>query len=529
MLQTRQDALGARLELQRGAFEKEPFPGLDVRKDRLKRLLALTEQHEAEICSAIDADFGGRSAEETRLAELLVVRAGIRHALAHLRGWMRERRVATSLPFLPGRNRLLPQPVGVVGIVSPWNYPFQLAIAPATAALAAGNRVLIKPSELTPKFSALLDRLVGEHFAPDEMSVVIGDAEVGKAFVSMPFDHLLFTGSTVIGRQVAVAAAANLTPVTLELGGKSPAIFDASCDLDGAVANVAYGKLLNAGQTCIAPDYLLVPQGQGATVAAKLATAMARLYPSLRDNRDYTAIISERHHRRLGEMVAEARESGADVIEVNPVNEELGVTNRKMAPTLIRNAGENLRLMREEIFGPVLPIIEYGTVERCHRSREPGRTSAGALLVRPRSRQPQTDPAGNDRRRRHDQRLHAASGAGKAAFRRCRRQRHGGIPRRMGLQNLQQGKACVPSVQAECRWPSAPALWQDVRAGFPAVEAHDLTDLPVFHLECAREFRTILTSAATGASTQRRAGGPAAKAGERRVRLPGGTITHQLF
>ncbi|UVK40079.1 coniferyl aldehyde dehydrogenase [Mesorhizobium sp. AR10] len=363
MLQTRQDALGARLGLQRGAFEKEPFPGLDVRKDRLKRLLALTEQHEAEICSAIDADFGGRSAEETRLAELLVVRAGIRHALAHLRGWMRERRVATSLPFLPGRNRLLPQPVGVVGIVSPWNYPFQLAIAPATAALAAGNRVLIKPSELTPKFSALLDRLVGEHFAPDEMSVVIGDADVGKAFVSMPFDHLLFTGSTVIGRQVAVAAAANLTPVTLELGGKSPAIFDASCDLDGAVANVAYGKLLNAGQTCIAPDYLLVPQGQGAMVAAKLATAMARLYPSLRDNRDYTAIISERHHRRLGEMVAEARESGADVIEVNPVNEELGVTNRKMAPTLIRNAGENLRLMREEIFGPVLPIIEYGTVD----------------------------------------------------------------------------------------------------------------------------------------------------------------------
>lgn len=363
MLQARRDALDAGFRLQRAAFEGQPFPGLDVRKDRLKRLLALTERHEAEICAAIDADFGGRSAQETRLAELFVVRAGIRHALAHLPGWMRERRVATSLPFLPGRNRLLPQPVGVVGVVSPWNYPFQLAIAPATAALAAGNRVLLKPSELTPTFSALLDRLVGEHFAPNEMSVVNGDAEVGKAFVSMPFDHLLFTGSTAVGRQVAMEAAANLTPVTLELGGKSPAIFDASCDLDASVSSVAYGKLLNAGQTCIAPDYLMVPQGQAATVAAKLAAAMARLYPTLRDNPDYTAIISERHHRRLGDMIAEARENGADVIEVDPAGEKLGVTDRKMAPFLVMSASNDLRLMREEIFGPVLPIIEYAEID----------------------------------------------------------------------------------------------------------------------------------------------------------------------
>ncbi|AZO60838.1 MAG: aldehyde dehydrogenase family protein [Mesorhizobium sp.] len=363
MLQTRQNSLGVKFEAQCRAFEKDPFPGLAVRKDRLKRLLALTEKHEAEICTAIDSDFTGRAAQETRLAELFVVRAGIKHAIRHLRGWMRERRVATSLPFLPGRNRLLPQPLGVVGIVSPWNYPFQLAIAPATAALAAGNRVLLKPSELTPNFSDLLARLVEEHFSSDEMSVVVGDAEVGKTFVSMPFDHLLFTGSTAVGRQVALAAAANLTPVTLELGGKSPAIFDASCDLDAAVASVAYGKLLNAGQTCIAPDYLMVPQGQGAAIAAKLAGAMARLYPRLGDNPDYTAIVSERHQRRLSDMVAEARESGADVTEVNPANEKLGWCDRKMAPVLVRNAGESLRLMREEIFGPVLPILEYGTID----------------------------------------------------------------------------------------------------------------------------------------------------------------------
>ncbi|TIS48545.1 coniferyl aldehyde dehydrogenase [Mesorhizobium sp.] len=363
MLQTRQNSLGVRFEAQCRAFEKEPFPSLEVRKDRLKRLLALTEKHEAEICAAIDSDFSGRAQQETRLAELFVVRAGIRHAIRHLRGWMRERRVATSLPFLPGRNRLLPQPLGVVGIVSPWNYPFQLAVAPATAALAAGNRVLIKPSELTPKFSDLLARLAEEHFSPDEMSVAVGDADVGKTFVSMPFDHLLFTGSTAVGRQVALAAAANLTPVTLELGGKSPVIFDQSCDLDAAVASVAYGKLLNAGQTCIAPDYLMVPQGQGAAIATKLAAAMARLYPRLADNPDYTAIVSERHRQRLSNMIAEAREGGADVTEVNPANEELGVTDRKMAPVLVRNPGETLRLMREEIFGPVLPILEYGTVD----------------------------------------------------------------------------------------------------------------------------------------------------------------------
>ncbi|WP_027166678.1 coniferyl aldehyde dehydrogenase [Mesorhizobium sp. WSM3224] len=363
MLQTRQNALGVTFEAQCRAFEKEPFPTLEVRKDRLNRLLALTEKHEAEICAVIDSDFSARSAEETRLAELFVVRAGIRHALSHLSGWMRERRVATSLPFLPGRNRLLPQPLGVVGIVSPWNYPFQLAIAPATAALAAGNRVMLKPSELTPKFSDLLASLVETYFAADEVSVMVGDAELGKAFVSLPFDHLLFTGSTAVGRQVALAAAANLTPVTLELGGKSPAIFDPSCDLDAAVASVAYGKLLNAGQTCIAPDYLMVPRGQGGAIAAKLAAAIAKLYPRLADNRDYTAIVSERHHRRLSDMVAEARDSGADVTEVNPANERLGVTDRKMAPVLVRNAGENLRLMREEIFGPVLPIVEYGTVD----------------------------------------------------------------------------------------------------------------------------------------------------------------------
>jgi coniferyl-aldehyde dehydrogenase len=361
MLQASQQTLTTAFAAQKAAAARDPFPGLDARRANLRQLLALTENHEPEFCAAIDADFGGRSAHETRLAEIVVVRAGIRHALSHLSSWMAEKRMPTAMPFWPARNRLLPQPLGVVGIVSPWNYPFQLALAPATAALAAGNRVLIKPSELTPRFSELLASLAAKHFAADQLSVVLGDAEVGKAFVAMPFDHLLFTGSTSVGRQVAIAAAANLTPVTLELGGKSPAILDPSCDLDRAVASVAYGKLLNAGQTCIAPDYLMVPAGKGRDIARRAAEAMARLYPRIVDNPDYTAIISDRHHARLKGMIEEVRAEGAEVIEVNPAGEAFGNT-RKLAPTIVLNADPDTRLMREEIFGPILPVVEYGDV-----------------------------------------------------------------------------------------------------------------------------------------------------------------------
>lgn len=234
-----------------------------------------------------------------------------------------------------------------------------ISIAPL---IAAGNRVLIKPSELTPRFSQLLCELSARHFSPDELNVVTGDAEVGKAFVALPFDHLLFTGSTAVGRQVALAAAANLTPVTLELGGKSPAIFDPSCDRDRAVRSVAYAKLLNAGQTCISPDYLLVPAGSAAAVAGKLSDAITRLYPTLSQNPDYTAIISDRHRKRLQSMVEEAHEHGADVIEINVSGERLD-TERKFAPTLVLNPGPDIQLMREEIFGPILPIVEYSDID----------------------------------------------------------------------------------------------------------------------------------------------------------------------
>jgi coniferyl-aldehyde dehydrogenase len=237
-----------------------------------------------------------------------------------------------------------------------------LTLCPLVAALAAGDRALLKPSELTPRVSALLAELAAKYFDPDLVSVVLGDAETGRAFVALPFDHLLFTGSTAVGRQVATAAAANLTPVTLELGGKSPAIFDPSCDLAQASARVAAGKLFNAGQTCVAPDYLLVPRGHADAAATAIAAAMRRLYPTLVANPDYTAIVSERHRSRLVALVAEARDAGARIVEINPAGESFA-DSRKLAPTIVVDAPLSSRLMREEIFGPLLPIVEYDHVD----------------------------------------------------------------------------------------------------------------------------------------------------------------------
>lgn len=354
--------LDARFAAQKTAFASEPWPSLQVRQSRLERLAALTKDNEAAIIAAIDADFGGRSSHETRLAELFVVSTGINHARSHLKGWMRTRRVPTALHFLPAHNKLMPQPLGVVGVISPWNYPFQLALGPALAAVAAGNRVMIKPSELTPHFSDLLARLVADLFDPAELCVVTGDADVGKAFSALPFDHLFFTGSTAVGRHVAVAAAANLTPVTLELGGKSPAIVDPSAKMGSAARRLAFGKLLNAGQTCIAPDYLMVPKGETAAAVEHLSRAVRTLYPSVQSNPDYTSIISDRHRTRLQALVDDALAQGARVIELSPEGER-GGNSRKMAPTLLLDVTPSMRVMQEEIFGPILPIVEYDGVD----------------------------------------------------------------------------------------------------------------------------------------------------------------------
>jgi coniferyl-aldehyde dehydrogenase len=351
------------LERQRAAFAAEMNPSIAARQDRLERLAAMNEKHGTRIIEAIDADFGHRSAHETRMAELVLMGAAIRHARRHLKGWMKVRRVPTALHYLPASNRLMRQPLGVVGIVAPWNYPYQLSVTPAVAAIAAGNRVMIKPSELTPRFSELLQRIVAESFAGEEIAVVIGDAQTGKAFTELPFDHLFFTGSTAVGRMVAQAAAKNLTPVTLELGGKSPAILDPSSDLATVAPRLAFGKLLNAGQTCIAPDYAFVPSDRIASFVEHMQRAVAELYPRLAANPDYTSIVSDRHFARLQGLLEDARAKGARIVTINPAGETFDPARRKQPPVLVLGATPEMRLMQEEIFGPILPVLGYDRIE----------------------------------------------------------------------------------------------------------------------------------------------------------------------
>ncbi|MBP1089529.1 coniferyl aldehyde dehydrogenase [Bradyrhizobium diazoefficiens] len=337
----------------------EPAADLAERLDGLARLRAVVADNEERFRQAISADFGHRSAVETTIAETMMVYSEIRHATKHLKSWMAPQRIATALQFLPARNRLMPQPLGVVGIIAPWNYPLQLTLAPAIGAIAAGNLVIIKPSELVPHFAGLLKETVAARFDATELLVTGVEDEIAKAFASLPFDHLVFTGSTRVGRLVAEAAGRNLTPVTLELGGKSPAIIDASADLDEAAERIAYGKLLNAGQTCIAPDYVLVPERSLQAFAEKLRTQMRRMFGTDPANKDYTSVISDRHYARLEGLVADAVERGAKILQPARADDPNWKAHRKFPPTLILGATEDMAVMQEEIFGPVLPVLGY--------------------------------------------------------------------------------------------------------------------------------------------------------------------------
>jgi coniferyl-aldehyde dehydrogenase len=356
-------ALQSCFEAQRRAFAAAPNPTVAVRRNRLDRLLVLAEHNEDAIVAAIAGDFGTRSPQETRLAELFMVTVGIRRARRHLARWMRQRPVHTPLYLQPGRSYLLRQPLGVVGIISPWNYPFQLAILPAVAALAAGNRVLLKPSEFTPRTSDLLARLIGQHFDADEFAVINGGPDIGGRFAAMPFDHLFFTGSTAVGRKIALAAAANLVPVTLELGGKSPALIGANADIAALAPRLVTGKLLNAGQTCIAPDYVLAPASRVDALVQAIGTSVRAFYPTLAHNSDYTSIVNDHHYDRLAHLVEDARDKGANVIQVNPANEPLDKGERKFPPTILIGVADDMAVMHEEIFGPILPIEAYGSLD----------------------------------------------------------------------------------------------------------------------------------------------------------------------
>jgi len=344
----------------RAAHAREPMPTRAERARRLGALEALIADNRAVIAEAIAADFGRRPAEETDLLEVFPSLSGIRHARANLRRWMRPRRRWAGLWFLPARTEVLPQPRGVVGIIVPWNYPLYLAAGPLTDALAAGNRVLLKMSELTPAFSTLFAELVEKYLAADVVDVVNGDADVARAFSALPFDHLLFTGSTAVGREVMRAAAASLTPVTLELGGKSPAIIGPDARFEHAVERIVLGKLLNAGQTCIAPDYVLVPRAREKEFIDVARATVARLYPDIGSNAQFTGIASERHHARLCALRDEAIADGA----IAHVLGEAATDARVLAPTLLTGVDDRMTVMQQEIFGPLLPLLPYDALDQ---------------------------------------------------------------------------------------------------------------------------------------------------------------------
>jgi coniferyl-aldehyde dehydrogenase len=337
----------------------EPAASLEQRLDRLKRLRAAVAENEARFEQAISADFGHRARIETAMAETLFLFSEIKHVSQHLKSWMAPRRIPTALQFWPAKNRLIPQPLGVVGIIAPWNYPLQLTLAPAIGALAAGNRVMIKPSELTPGFAALLKEVIAAKFDPTEVIVTSVEEEIAKAFAALPFDHLIFTGSTRVGRLVAEVAGRNLTPVTLELGGKSPTIVDRSADLDIAAERIAYAKLLNAGQTCIAPDYVFVPEAAMQDFAGKVQHHMRRMFGTNPANDDYTSIISDRHYARLEALLADAAAKGATVMQVAKPDDPGWKRIRKFPPTIVVGATPDMTIMQEEIFGPLLPVMFY--------------------------------------------------------------------------------------------------------------------------------------------------------------------------
>ena len=354
------------LQAQRAAFDAERPVPLAMRKDRLTRAIRMLVDHAEAFCTALSNDFGHRSREQTMLTDVLGGIRSLKHARAKLDRWARpdRRKLQFPLGLLGARAWVEYQPKGVVGVIAPWNFPIQLTMGPLAGILAAGNRAMVKCSEFTPRTTALFEQIAPDYFDPAELVFVSGGAEVGRAFSALPFDHLIFTGATGIGRHILHAAADNLTPVTLELGGKSPTIIGRSADIAQATARVAIGKLMNAGQICLAPDYLLVPDEKEDAVIAGLKGAASTLYPRFLDNPDYTSIVDERHHVRLQSYLDDARAKGGEVIEVNPAGEDFAASNgTKMPLYLVRNPSDDMAVMQDEIFGPVLPVKRYAGID----------------------------------------------------------------------------------------------------------------------------------------------------------------------
>ncbi|AZZ90435.1 aldehyde dehydrogenase family protein [Hahella sp. KA22] len=350
-------------QAQKRAFDHAPNPSYEVRRDTLIRLKKALLNNQEALLDAINEDFSSRSRDETLLAEFMPAIQGINYTLKHLKSWMKPSRRQVGLLFFGSENSVHYQALGVVGIIVPWNYPLNLAVGPLITALAAGNRAMIKMSEYTPRTSQVFQDLMANTFSEDLVSVIVGEADVAAEFSRQPFDHLIFTGSTAVGRMVMRAAAENLTPVTLELGGKSPAVISKNIPITDAAERIAFGKAFNAGQTCIAPDYVLCPEDKIEPFIDAFREKFRKLYASLKDNPDYTAIINDRQLKRLNGYLKDAQDKGATLIEMNPANEDFSRGARKLPLTLIINATPEMKVLQEEIFGPLLPIVPYHSID----------------------------------------------------------------------------------------------------------------------------------------------------------------------
>jgi coniferyl-aldehyde dehydrogenase len=351
---------------QKTAFAAEPMPTLEDRRAHLDSLRKALIAYRKRLAAAVSDDFGNRSVHET-YAELMSSVQGIRYARRHLRGWMKPSRRRAGLLMATTKSRVFYQPKGVAGIIVPWNYPLALSIGPLTCALAAGNRVMLKMSEATPRVNEVFKEVLASAFDEDRVAVILGDVAVGRSFASTAFDHLLFTGSTEVGRHVMRAASENLTPVTLELGGKSPTIVTDDVPMDMAAERICFGKAFNAGQTCVAPDYVLCPENRVDEFVRAFEQAFTKMYPDLHRNLDYTCIVNERQHRRLLGYLDDARAMGAEVIELNPGGQRVDPNTRKLPLQVVVNVKPGMRLMQEEIFGPILPVVPYGDIEEAIR------------------------------------------------------------------------------------------------------------------------------------------------------------------
>ena len=358
------------LALQKKLNIEEGAPNINTRKDRLDRVVAMVKKYDKKIIETVNQDFGNRDPMMSAATEVASVIGPMEHAKKNLKKWMKtEKRKAaiaplgSALSLLGARAEVRYQPKGVVGAISPWNFPMNLALAPLAGIIAAGNRVMHKPSELTPATSDLLKLMIEEFFNEEEMAVFVGDAEVGAAFSGLAFDHLIFTGGTSIAKHVMKAASENLVPLTLELGGKSPVVVGKTAKIKDTAQRVMQGKTMNAGQICLAPDYALVPEEKVDEFVKATVEVTSEMYPEMKDNDDFTSIINQKHFDRIQGYLADAREKGAELVEINPSNEDFSQQpHHKIPPTLVLNPSEDMKIMQEEIFGPVLPVKTYSDV-----------------------------------------------------------------------------------------------------------------------------------------------------------------------